>query len=332
MASKYCKYFLPEHWQPRSGEVVNHFADKILVVTNNANDSYNHVIVHDYYVPQVDVYVNLGYEADTKYFTNNHYLPKYNWSYQPQITNTIADFDAYQPNLDINYQRASDLEVIRKNPAIAQIMEHLNTNLEDWLVTEAGYTVYYVATDSTTGMLWKNLANEMCTASTFEHMDGLYGMTYYILSNVYGPRDISAYLAARERKVQLWTSIYNDYPFLLLEDNYSYPLATTSSELLKMSEFIFKGKKQPEKNYTMSLIDINSLKGYVGQELFPGQGIAIDANQYYDEDDDIYQALSQYLFITDVSYDLRDDASINITVNSIKYQEKLLQSLVKLIR
>ena len=77
---------------------------------------------------------------------------------------------------------------------------------------------------------------------------------------------------------------------------------------------------------------MNSLKGYKGQELVPGQGIQINANEYYDENDSIYNALKQYLFITDVSYSLRNDADINITVNNIKYQEKLLQSLVKLIR
>ena len=80
------------------------------------------------------------------------------------------------------------------------------------------------------------------------------------------------------------------------------------------------------------MIDIHSLTGYIGQELKPGQGILLDASEYYDEYDDLYAALSQYLFITDVSYSLRSDADISITVNSIKYQEKLLQSLVKLIR
>ena len=82
----------------------------------------------------------------------------------------------------------------------------------------------------------------------------------------------------------------------------------------------------------MSVIDYYSLLNYKGEELKPGYGIQINANEYYDENDDIYTALKQYLFITDVSYTLRKDDDLNITVNSIKYQEKLLQSLVKLIR
>ena len=109
-------------------------------------------------------------------------------------------------------------------------------------------------------------------------------------------------------------------------------LATSSSELYKMAQLVFKGKKEPEKNYSLSVIDYYSLLNYKGEELKPGYGIQINANEYYDENDDIYTALKQYLFITDVSYTLRKDDDLNITVNSIKYQEKLLQSLVKLIR
>ena len=118
----------------------------------------------------------------------------------------------------------------------------------------------------------------------------------------------------------------------MLEDNYKYDLATSSSDLLKNAALVFKNKKEPEKAYTISLLDINSLNGYKGQELFPGQGILLKANDYYDANDSIYNALVQYLFITDVGYNLRNDGDISITVNSIKYEEKLLQSLVKLIR
>ena len=117
-----------------------------------------------------------------------------------------------------------------------------------------------------------------------------------------------------------------------MEENYSYDLATSSSELYKMAQLVFKGKKEPEKNYSLSVIDYYSLLNYKGEELKPGYGIQINANEYYDENDDIYTALKQYLFITDISYTLRKDDDLNITVNNIKYQEKLLQSLVKLIR
>ena len=43
-------------------------------------------------------------------------------------------------------------------------------------------------------------------------------------------------------------------------------------------------------------------------------------------------SLIQYLYITDISYDLRQDDSIQLTVNSIKYRDKVIGELVKLIR
>ena len=157
-------------------------------------------------------------------------------------------------------------------------------------------------------------------------------MAWYILYNYYTKRELEEYINAKEEHNRIWHEIYSDYPFLILEDNYSYPQATNSIELLKMAKLIFKGKCEPERNYTLSLIDSHSLQGYIGQELKPGQGIMLKASDYYNENDDIATALKQYLFITDVSYSLRDDSNISVTVNSIKYQEKLLQSLVKLIR
>ena len=199
-------------------------------------------------------------------------------------------------------------------------------------MVENGYTIYYYNCGEKSGMLWSELASEAMGTSTFEHFDGLYGMMYYILKNSYAARSMQEYESAKQLKESIWNQIYTKYPFLMLEDNYKYELATTSEELLKMSQLVFKGKKQPEKGYSVSIIDVHSLTGYIGQELKPGQGILLDASEYYDEYDDLYAALSQYLFITDVSYSLRSDADISITVNSIKYQEKLLQSLVKLIR
>ena len=157
-------------------------------------------------------------------------------------------------------------------------------------------------------------------------------MKYYLLTQCYTDRPIEEYLTAKDKRDNIWKKIYNEYPFILLEGNYSYENATNSSELLKMAQLQFKGMKEPEKGYTVSLIDTNSLAGYRGQQLFPGQGILLKDAEYYDENDDIASALKQYLFITDISYTLRSDASISITVNAIKYQEKMLQSLVKLIR
>jgi hypothetical protein len=100
-----------------------------------------------------------------------------------------------------------------------------------------------------------------------------------------------------------------------------------------MAQWAFKDYMQPESNYSISVIDINTLKGYSGQELTIGDGIEVNASELYDDaGSDIYKSLRQYLYITDISYNLRQDDDIQLTVNSIKYRDKVIGELVKLIR
>jgi hypothetical protein len=100
-----------------------------------------------------------------------------------------------------------------------------------------------------------------------------------------------------------------------------------------MAQWAFKDYTSPESNYNITVIDPNTLKGYKGQELKIGDGIEIDADELYDNfQSDIYQSLIQYLYITDINYDLRNDDNIQLTVNSIKYQDKVIGQLIKLIR
>ena len=89
----------------------------------------------------------------------------------------------------------------------------------------------------------------------------------------------------------------------------------------------------PERGYSISLINnIDQFYGYKGQELKIGDSIRLKANEFYDGFDDISSSLNQLLFITDIKYNLRKDTDINLTVNAIKYQDKLIQRLAKLIQ
>jgi hypothetical protein len=113
---------------------------------------------------------------------------------------------------------------------------------------------------------------------------------------------------------------------------FEYPTATTSEELLQMAEYAFRDKSKPEVNYSITILDLFALKGYEGEELKIGYPILVDASEYQLDNTNMQKAIDQYLFITDISYSLRSDTNIAITVNSIKYNDKLIQKLVKLIR
>lgn len=332
-ASKYCKYFLPEHWQPVVDTVDNHFSEEIIIPVNSTNSEtnieINNVTLSSKYLPNVEIYINDKYSN----FKYRHYLPKYIWKWNPTHINTftsIAESEELRKQDNNNYISADKIPVLN-NKGVIDVLNHFGTSLSDWEVVENGYTIYYYNVNDSSGTTWSELTKKVGSYS-FDYFDGLYGMAYRIFSSRYSDRSIRDYEEALEQKRNIWNDIYRQYPFIMLEDNYKYDLATSSSDLLKNAELVFKSKKEPEKAYIISLLDINSLNGYKGQELFPGQGILLKANDYYDANDSIYNALVQYLFITDVSYNLRNDGDISITVNSIKYEEKLLQSLVKLIR
>lgn len=333
--SKYCKYFLPKRWTNSTEQVTNSFYTDIIVPHYQIIDGRSTLVsveVSNKYVPEVSIYTYNQLNA----MAYKHYLPRYIWHYNPTST-SIPSTNYYNDNqkiiqeqLNNNYVRANSIELIENNSGILSVMDTLQTNLADWEVLENGYTVYYNKVSG--GTLWKKFTQQYLTTSEYDKMIGTYGIIFYKLKNVYTDNPLTDYQKVKEEKNRIWNKIYLNYPHIILEENYSYDLATSSSELYKMAQLVFKGKKEPEKNYSLSVIDYYSLLNYKGEELKPGYGIQINANEYYDENDDIYTALKQYLFITDVSYTLRKDDDLNITVNSIKYQEKLLQSLVKLIR
>ena len=163
-------------------------------------------------------------------------------------------------------------------------------------------------------------------------LSGIYKMQFDILNNSYYNQEFSSYTYYLDLHNKIWSSLYREHPGILLEGVYSSDSATTSEELYQMALLSFKDLSYPERAYNISVIDVASLKHYYGQELKIGDNIALNQKEYYDEYDDLAKSLSQFLFITDISYNLRSDADINLTVNTIKYQDKLIQSLARLIK
>jgi hypothetical protein len=160
----------------------------------------------------------------------------------------------------------------------------------------------------------------------------LYIMLIRYLYQYYNNKPMEQYYNLQKAHDNLWHQIYQEYPGLLLEGKYTNEDAIDSKDLLFLAKNAFKDLSNPERNYSLTFIDIHSLRGYEGQKLAIGDSIQLDINDYVEEYGDLSQALSQFLFISDISYDLRKDSDINLTVNIIKYQDKLIQRLAKLIK
>jgi hypothetical protein len=127
--------------------------------------------------------------------------------------------------------------------------------------------------------------------------------------------------------------LYQKYPSILIEGKYENTDATTSADLMTMAKYAFKDLSRPEREYSISIInDLKDFINYKGQELHIGDPIQVASREFYNQFDDIRISLDQLLFISDIKYNLREDNNISITVNAIKYQDKLIQRLVKLIK
>ena len=153
-----------------------------------------------------------------------------------------------------------------------------------------------------------------------------------LTNSYYVNQQIPNYQKALKEHNDCWTQIYNLFPNVILEQSYKNETATTSKELFEMAKLYFKDYLQVERSYSISTIDVANLKNYQGQEIHIGDPIAINADEYYDGFGDLRTSLEQYLFVTDIKYNLRKDSNINLTVNTIKYGDKVIKELINLIR
>lgn len=317
-ASKYCRYFIPDSWRNIENGIENYWNKHLFITTAATQENQDNGQVNLNYslIPSVDML-----DLINPIGPNAEYDLKYKIVYKD---NTL---------IDTKYKTL--YSVVKENPSFASYLEHLfkvplnAENLANWYAEPAGYTKYYHA--ATGGLNWSNVLNFLNLSNiNFYYLDGLYNMQYYVLTNYYKELKLENYEYYRKEQLNIWQTINKNYPFILLENNYSNELATTSKELFRAAKMAFKDKQYPEKNYNITIINTAELNGYIGQELLIGDNILVES--FYDEYDDIYEALNQYLFITDIQYNLRSDGDINLTVNNIKYDDKLIKDLVKLIR
>lgn len=320
-ASKNCKFFIPEYWQPTVNQKTNYFSNSILLITkeeNTTNNKYEDVNIKlsSTYIPQVTKIAN---------------QPRYQLKHAG-ILDSLQTTRAIQYGLNVGDSVV--VSSISEAP-VQQVIDYLKLNPSEWMAVKLSYGNNILYQYQGGGMLWTDALNQLTnTALQYDQFGGWYDMMIRVLKSCnYKNYDPIQYRQAQEEHDAIWRQIYTKYPNLIYEQSYTNEDATSSKELLTMAQWAFKDYIQPESNYNISVIDSNTLKGYKGQELSIGDGIEVNATELYDDaGSDIYKSLVQYLYITDISYDLRQDDNIQLTVNSIKYRDKVIGELVKLIR
>lgn len=287
-----------------------------------------HLKLNSQWIPEVEKVLNNQnpYTFELKYFSDTSeyfdYISDYNNDLQDQNKN------------DSNYQIIPLSNFTHWEP-FTSLIQKFNLNVDKWLLIPQ-----YVSTQGTYfrritgGTTWANLLQQLYpNKGSFPHFDGYYGlyMNYLKPENFIDGR-MSEYEKYQTKHQELWSSLYKQFPSILLEQKYQNEDATNSLELLQMAKLAMQDFNNIEREYNITTIDTFALKGYEGQQINIGDSIALNAEELYTGFDDIKESLKQYLFVTDISYTLRQDTDVNLTVNKIKYQDKMIQQLAKLIK
>lgn len=342
-SSMYCEYFLPEHWQSTVEGESNAFSKDIMtpIYTKvNGVDKLDKVTLNNTYIPDVAI-VNDG--------SQNINLPKYKLTYHSNIKDYFVNktngsnfaIDNYISNLSYASQ------AFKNNLAITNIFDGLSTvagengiaSLSNWSAEKMGTTTtnYYYAVNG--GLLRSKAVNFLKTnGRVYNYFIGIYPMIVIWLAKKYHNRDLSSYTRYKRDHDRIWQSLYNNYPTVLLESKFDDgSTATTSAELMILAKNTFADLSNPEQSYNVTVIEnFGSPEfGYCGQELKIGDGIRVNANELVGADDindDLHKSLNKWLFISDIKYNLRTDTDISLTVNTVKYKDKIIKRLAKLIK
>lgn len=337
-SSRFCDYFLPEYWNNPFGKEGKD--NKYLFDTTTAE-------LNNIYIPFVKIYSEPSIDPETSKEVEKDQFPVYSFKYDE--TQTTTDELLVKPIKPIFKDLFSDDSKIFKDP---NQQKHIVINKNQKL-----YKNYYIVTEG--GIKWNNLVefwlndqeaetwfttevgsnqydnrftdNKKWTPTKYV-FGGIYPIMLYKLLHEVRLDTIEEYDKAQQKHDAVWNRIYNTYGNAILENSYSNSTAVNAEELYIAASNYFKDKAAPEKQYNISVIDIYSLKGYNNQKIQVTDQIRLAGQDFYDEMDELKDLINQPLFVSEISYSLRSDGDIKLTVNTIKYQDKLIRKLVSLIK
>jgi hypothetical protein len=134
----------------------------------------------------------------------------------------------------------------------------------------------------------------------------------------------------------------------LIENTYENNSALTPTLLLAAAKQKFQELREPEPNYNVSMLDVYNddlqlngkliISDQIGLSLSETDFVVGDNRSYTDivngEENSfnkLKQLIMKTLFVTEISYSLRQDQAVTITVNPVRYGDVLIDRLVKLL-
>jgi hypothetical protein len=139
--------------------------------------------------------------------------------------------------------------------------------------------------------------------------------------------------------------MYTTYDNLIVENTYTNDSALTPQLLLKAAQNKFNELSEPEPNYNVSMLDVYNENASIRSNIeitdqihlnTQETGFVLEYNEYNAlpktiNKDKLICLLNKTLFITEISYSLRTDEKVSITVNPVRYGDILIDRLAKLL-
>ena len=361
-SSRFCDYFLPEYWNnPFGKEGADNkylFTTKIVKTDINAEITESDIRTQiakldETYIPLVEIY-----SEKLKDGTTVDQFPVYTFKYDetPTEKDEVLSDQSKSIFTDIFFSKArifkepkqqnyiviNENKKLYKNYYIAKTKKNEENEEENtgkkwndlvsfWLNDPEAKT--WFTTPVGAGNEYDNRFTETNEWTPTKYVfGGIYPIMLYKLLHEVRLDTIEEYDKAQKKHDAVWNRIYNTYGNAILENSYSNSTAVNAEELYIAASNYFKDKAAPEKQYNISVIDIYSLKGYNNQKIQVTDQIRLAGQDFYDEMDELKDLINQPLFVSEISYSLRSDGDIKLTVNTIKYQDKLIRKLVSLIK
>lgn len=143
--------------------------------------------------------------------------------------------------------------------------------------------------------------------------------------------DTEPYDKALAAQKQTWFDFKAKYPSICLETTYTNNTATTSQFLYEAAMAQFKDLSNPEPDYNVGILDNFEINDISILNLQLGDQVRISKEILQEEQTEIKKMLENVLFVTSIKYNLRNDMSMNINVNKIKYTDVLISRLARIL-
>lgn len=254
----------------------------------------------------------------------------------------------YNDRGELNSQILPEVEISRGEDITYRYNENYTTKeeeLEEWMTLldsndkkhferisiNSNYekTIYNLKSGYESTLFWTSHINELQftnITTIFLGPEILY--TFKIIKNYFSSYDDSFRQKLLEEKDFLWRQIYKDCNVLLLESNFTSSVAYNSESLLSEALNYYKDYEKPQVQFSLTVFQFDQ----ANSPLRIGDQISLNVEDLYKEYSIIKEALENKLFITEISYNLRKKDSINLSIQTVSYQDRLLSKLIKLIK